>query len=149
MADDETTPAPLSDAEIAVVAHLAGIASQARGEVTFEPGAPILLMDAWSNVRRLLATLAARHARLAAQNALINEAAQALEEAVQIRAERDAMREIVAAVAGDHVHQWDAVDPQEVWACEVCGEYSHDWAEEVQQRARALLGTSTPEGEDS
>lgn len=56
---DETTPASLNDAEIAVIAHLAGIAAEARSDVTFEPDSPILLMDAWSNVRRLLATVAA------------------------------------------------------------------------------------------
>lgn len=64
----------------------------------------------------------------AAEDALVN----AIQELVRLRA-------FVHEVVGDHEHHWEAVDPQEVWACETCHEYSQDYATDVQTRAQALL----------
>jgi hypothetical protein len=57
----------------------------------------------------------------------------------RILAELDRLRVALSDIAGDHVHKWDAVDPQEVWACDVCGERSHEWAEGAQEQAREAL----------
>ena len=51
------------------------------------------------------------------------------------------LRAFVREVAGDHQHEWDAVDPQEVWYCTVCGEHAQDWAQYIDEKARALLNT--------
>lgn len=54
-------------------------------------------------------------------------------------AELERLAAAIREIAGDHMHQWEAIDPQEVWACETCHAYSQDYAEEVQEKACALL----------
>ena len=57
----------------------------------------------------------------------------------ELEAENAQLRTILAYIADDHAHEWDAVDPQEVWACQVCHIDSQDYAGEVQEKARAWL----------
>lgn len=56
-----------------------------------------------------------------------------------LRDEVERLREFVVEAASDHQHEWDAIDPQEVWYCTVCGERPQDWAQFIQEDARALL----------
>lgn len=65
---------------------------------------------------------------------------QAWRDRAKLLAEVEAWRAFGRAVAGSHEHQWEAVDPQEVWYCTVCREVSQDYAATVQAEARALLG---------
>jgi hypothetical protein len=62
-----------------------------------------------------------------------------LAELDRLRAENAAMRQTLQSIADDHVHIWEAVDPQEVWACQICHVNSQDYADETQEEARALL----------
>ena len=59
-----------------------------------------------------------------------------------VRALRDEvarLRAFAEEAASDHQHEWDAVDPQEVWYCTVCGEQAQDWTQYIHEAARALL----------